>query len=87
MLAFVLFGLFFLMVFLNVPVAVALGLSSTIGLWVGGFSLTTIADAMYSAIGKFTLLAIPFFILANFIFNANVFNLLSIGIFYRLDIY
>lgn len=67
MLAFVLFGLFFLMVFLNVPVAVALGLSSTIGLWVGGFSLTTIADAMYSAIGKFTLLAIPFFILAGVI--------------------
>lgn len=67
MLAFVLFGLFFLMVFLNVPVAVALGLSSTIGLWIGGFSLTTIADAIYSAIGKFTLLAIPFFILAGVI--------------------
>ena len=65
--AILLFGLFFLMVFLNVPVAVALGVSSVAGLIGGGFSLTVLPDIMYSSIGKFTLLAIPFFILAGVI--------------------
>ena len=67
MMAVVLFGLFFVMVFLNIPVAVALGVSSLAGLTMGGFPLTTLTDTMYSAIGKFTLLAIPFFILAGVI--------------------
>jgi C4-dicarboxylate transporter DctM subunit len=62
-----LFGSFFLMVFLNVPVAVALGVSSIAGLLAGGYSLTTLPDIMSSSIGKFTLLAIPFFILAGVI--------------------
>ena len=67
MMAVVLFGLFFIMVFLNIPVAAALGVSSLAGLLMEGFTLTTLTDTMYAAIGKFTLLAIPFFILAGVI--------------------
>ena len=48
MMAVVLFGLFFVMVFLNIPVAVALGVSSLAGLTMGGFPLTTLTDTMYS---------------------------------------
>lgn len=55
------------MVFLNVPVAVALGISGLLGLISEGFALTVIPDIIYSSIGKFTLLAIPFFILAGVI--------------------
>ena len=63
----VVFILFFALIFLNVPVAVSLGLSSIAGLLIGGFPLTTVADIMYASISKFTLLAIPFFILAGVI--------------------
>ena len=33
----ILFGVFFLFVFLNIPIAVSLGLTAMIGLYVGGF--------------------------------------------------
>lgn len=61
----VLFGIFFLLVFLNVPIAVSLGLSALIGLLVSGISFSMFPNVMYSSIGKFALLAIPFFILAG----------------------
>lgn len=35
----ILFGVFFLMVFLNIPIAVSLGLTAMIGLSAGGFPL------------------------------------------------
>lgn len=61
----VLFGIFFLLVFLNVPIAVSLGLSTLIGLLVSGVDFAMFPSIMYSSIGKFALLAIPFFILAG----------------------
>lgn len=67
MLAIILFGIFFLLIFLNVPIAVSLGLSTLVGLVVGGFPFSMFPSIMYSAIGKFSLLAIPFFILAGVI--------------------
>jgi C4-dicarboxylate transporter DctM subunit len=66
-LAIILFGLFFLLVFLNIPIAVSLGLSTLVGLFIGGFPFSMFPSIMYSAIGKFALLAIPFFILAGII--------------------
>ncbi|MDR3312540.1 MAG: TRAP transporter large permease [Spirochaetaceae bacterium] len=65
--AYVLFGVFFLLVFLNVPIAVALGLSSIVGLSMIKFSLSILPNLMYSGIAKFALLAIPYFILAGMI--------------------
>ncbi len=69
MTAWVLFGVFFLLVFLNVPIAVSLGLSTLIGLGVSGTSLSMFPSIMYSSVGKFALLAIPFFILAGTIMD------------------
>lgn len=69
MTALVLFGSFFLLVFLNIPIAVSLGLSSLIGLAYSGFGFDMFPSIMYSSVGKFALLAIPFFILAGTIMD------------------
>ena len=61
----ILFGVFFLLVFLNIPIAVSLGLTAMIGLYVGGFPFSMFPNVMYASIGKFALLAIPFFVLAG----------------------
>ena len=55
------------MLLIGVPIAISLGLSSILFLVVhGGGSLSSIAQTMFSAFhGHFTLLAIPFFILAS----------------------
>lgn len=63
----VLIGSFFLLVILNVPIAVSLGVSSLIGLWYGDISYDMLAPTIYASINKFSLLAIPFFILAGLI--------------------
>ncbi len=58
-------GLFFLFLVLRVPVAFALGLSALAAMWQLGFGLDLVGDLLTAAIGKFSLLAIPFFILAG----------------------
>lgn len=67
MLALILFGSFFLLVFSNIPIAVSLGISTFIGLMISGLPIEMFPSIIYSAIGKFALLAIPFFILAGVI--------------------
>ncbi|WP_209121032.1 TRAP transporter large permease [Alkalihalobacillus sp. BA299] len=69
MTAILLFGLFFILVFLNVPVAISLGLASIVILFLdnGLTSLGLLPSVMYATISSFTLLAIPFFILAGVI--------------------
>ncbi|MDR1242647.1 MAG: TRAP transporter large permease [Deltaproteobacteria bacterium] len=67
LLAVALFGIFFLLIFANVPIAVSLGLSALVGLHIAGFDFSMFPSIMYTAIGKFALLAIPFFILAGVI--------------------
>ena len=69
MMALILFGLFFLLVMLRLPIAVALAVSSIAVLFTGSgvFGLELVADIMYTSVSKFTLLAIPFFILAGVI--------------------
>ncbi|MFD1204829.1 MULTISPECIES: TRAP transporter large permease [Sporosarcina] len=69
MMAFILFGLFIVLVMLRLPIAVALAISSIAVLFTGSgmFGLELVADIMYSSVSKFTLLAIPFFILAGVI--------------------
>ena len=65
MMTLILFGLFFVLVFLNVPIAISLGLAASVGLMYGQFPLSVIPGILYSGTAKFTLLAIPFFILAG----------------------
>lgn len=62
-----LLSIFFALVFANVPIAVSLGLSALAGLYIADFSFAMFPSIMYTAIGKFALLAIPFFILAGVI--------------------
>jgi len=69
----VLFGIFFLLLFLSVPVGVALGASTFITSYFfeGPESLIDLASAVFSKLDKYALMAIPMFILAG--------NLLSKG--------
>ncbi len=63
----ILFGMVVALLAIGVPIAVALGLSSTLFLLVlSDSSLASIAQSLYQAMaGHYTLLAIPFFILAS----------------------
>ena len=64
---FLLFSLIILLLLIGVPIAVALGFSSVLFLlWFSDSSLASVAQTLLSAFeGHFTLLAIPFFILAS----------------------
>ena len=64
MIALLLFGAFFVLIFLRVPIAISLGISSLIVLVSsnGLYGLEAVTDIMYTSVAKFTLLAIPFFI-------------------------
>jgi tripartite ATP-independent transporter DctM subunit len=61
------------MICINVPIAVALAMCGVIGLFLteGADSLVTIALDMYDGSTKFSLIAIPMFVLAGAIMNAG----------------
>lgn len=61
----VLLGSFLVMLLLNIPIAISLGLSSLLAMVTNGTSLIMLPMQLHTSIGKFTLLAIPFFILAG----------------------
>ena len=65
--AIVLFGLFALFVFLNISIGLSLGLSAIVTMLIFDFPLLTYPTMVYTSIGKFSLLAIPYFILAGVI--------------------
>ena len=67
MMAWVLFGLFFVLLFLGIPISVSLGLSAIASMALYGFPVAMFPLVMYASLGKFTLLAIPFFVLAGVI--------------------
>ncbi|MCL3883048.1 TRAP transporter large permease [Marivita sp. GX14005] len=56
---------FFLLMALRVPVAFSLGLSAIYAMWLIGFGFDLAGDLIAAGITKFSLLAIPFFILAG----------------------
>ncbi|EWY38555.1 C4-dicarboxylate ABC transporter permease [Skermanella stibiiresistens SB22] len=56
---------FFLLLFLKLPVAFALGLSAIFAMWQLGFGLEMVGDLITTGITKYSLLAVPFFILAG----------------------
>jgi len=69
--ALILFGVFFILLFLNVPIAIALGASSILTVMSCNLPLSMIATNMYSASNKYVLLAIPFFILAGNVMDVS----------------
>jgi tripartite ATP-independent transporter DctM subunit len=64
-----LFGLFFLLLFIGVPIAVSVGITSLVFLWQYNLGIQVLAPNFYANIAKFPLLAIPFFILAGFLMD------------------
>ena len=73
MLIFWMFVILVALICLNVPIAIALGVSALFGLVVteGTDSIVTMALDMYDGSTKFSLIAIPMFVLAGAIMNAS----------------
>lgn len=61
----ILFLTFVILLFLNVPIALSLGIASLVAFMSNGTILTLLPMQLYASTAKFTLLAIPFFILAG----------------------
>lgn len=57
--------LFFLLLALRVPVAFSLGLSALYAMWRMGFGIDLAGDLITAGVARYSLLAIPFFILAG----------------------
>lgn len=66
-----LFIVFFILLILNVPIAVSLGGASLVALYFMEIPFTMFPMIMYAAMAKFTLLAIPFFIMAGIIMEKS----------------
>ena len=56
---------------LRVPVSISIGISTVIALIIGDFPLSVIPRMMIDGLDTFTLLAVPFFVLAGNIMNAG----------------
>ena len=66
MINFILFGSFFVLLFLNVPICVSLGMSSVFAMLYSGDKIVSIVPTnVYNGMAKFLLLAIPFFVLSG----------------------
>lgn len=66
MISLILFGLLALLLLISVPIAVALGIASTVALLVSGkVSASYVPQGLVTSIDSFPLMAVPFFILAG----------------------
>lgn len=65
MIAAVLFVSLAILVFINIPISISLGLSSAITLLYAGFPLSSIPSILQATVQKFALLTIPLFVLAG----------------------
>jgi tripartite ATP-independent transporter DctM subunit len=63
----ILFGVFAVLMFTGVPLAVTLGLAGTAVIMLGGLGTMAVPTNMYTGISKYPLLAIPVFVLAGLI--------------------
>lgn len=61
----ILFGTFFVMLFLNIPICACLGMSAIFAMLYSGDKLSIVATNCYNGMAKFLLLAIPFFVLSG----------------------
>lgn len=67
MMILLLFGMFFVMLILRIPIAISLAVSSSIVLVLSGFNLSMFPQKMFTAMESFPLLAIPGFVTAGVI--------------------
>ncbi len=65
MINFILFASFFVMLFLNIPIGVSLGMSSVFAMLYAGDQFSIVPTNVYNGMAKFLLLAIPFFVLSG----------------------
>ncbi len=63
--------IFVALMVLRVPVSIAIGIATTVALVIAGFPLNVIPRLMVDGIDRFTLLAVPFFVLAGNLMNAG----------------
>jgi tripartite ATP-independent transporter DctM subunit len=63
------FGVFFLLLFIGVPIAVSVGITALVFLWGYNLGIQVMSTNFFANVAKFPLLAIPFFILAGFIMD------------------
>lgn len=59
--------IFFVMLLLNIPISIALGAAGILMILLDGYPLLIISSVMYSALVRYVMLAIPFFILAGIV--------------------
>lgn len=71
MMAVILFTLFFLLMFLRIPIAFSLAISSMIYLLINGIPLNIVPQRMFGGLNSFVLICIPGFILAGNLMNAS----------------
>lgn len=69
MLSALLFFLFMVFIFIRIPVAMAIGLSTYIAFVIGGYDLMSLPQQMATSTKSIPLMAIPFFILAGNLMN------------------
>ena len=61
----IMIGVFFVLLLLGAPIALSLGLSSLLAVLYNHVSLTVVAASISGGIGKYLLLAVPFFVLSG----------------------
>src|SRR5699024_9105215 len=71
MMTLLLFGVFFVLMFLRIPIAFSLALSSMVYLLVNGIPLNIVPQRMFGGLNSFVLICIPGFILAGNLMNAS----------------
>lgn len=67
----VLIFIFFVMVFMNIPIAVSLGLSTLLTMYLYGIPLDMYVDTVNAGLAKYALLAVPFFIMAGYVMGIS----------------
>jgi C4-dicarboxylate transporter, DctM subunit len=71
LMAFFLFGCFFLLLSAAVPIAVSLGLAGTLAIALAKLGIMAVPTNVYTGIAKYPLLAVPMFVLAGAIFDRS----------------
>lgn len=65
-----LIGLFLVLTAAGLPVSVAIGMATVVGMLIGGYDLMSIPQKMAASVQSIELMAVPFFILAASLMNA-----------------
>jgi C4-dicarboxylate transporter DctM subunit len=66
-----LLGVFFVLLFLGVPLAIALGVAGTLVIGINGLGIMAVPTNVWTGIAKYPLLALPVFVLAGMVFERS----------------